>query len=251
MVEASQTSEEAANAATAAAADDAVTPQEVESVEDYLVDAETAIVYAEELIDAYYALYGELAMDTLLLLTEIEEELYVLAEEAAAIEAALVEIDEALLQGLALTEESLVRLESAAQTALSVAANVREQNHAWIEALPTELDGRTSTALAVQPDQVPTDRLSALQGAFGYVDAVRDGLADGKITQGELSSIAQLGANARAGLDAYGGPQLQHLSGSIDGITGQIASGQVPQARANLGGLESALGARPARPSRP
>jgi hypothetical protein len=73
-------------------------------------------------------------------------------------------------------------------------------------------------------------------------------LDDDRISQTELADIAQLGANASAGLNAHGGPQLQRLAGSINDITGQIARGQMPQARANVGNLEASLGTRSSRP---
>jgi len=44
-------------------------------------------------------------------------------------------------------------------------------------------------------------------------------LADGKVSPAELTQIAQSGANAGASIRAQGGPQLQNLAGSIDGIT--------------------------------
>ena len=48
-------------------------------------------------------------------------------------------------------------------------------------------------------------------------------------------------------LEGLAAPQLNQLSGSINGIPEQIARGQVPQAQANPGNLESALGTRPSR----
>ena len=87
--------------------------------------------------------------------------------------------------------------------------------------------------------------------AFQYVDTVREGLVDGKITQLELTNIAQLGANAGTGLKTHGSPQLQELSRSIDTITAQLARGQVPQAKAGVGNLEAALGDRPSPPKPP
>ena len=90
--------------------------------------------------------------------------------------------------------------------------------------------------------------MGALQVAFDYVDAVRQSLADRSISPEEMANIAQLGANAAASLEARGGAALQRLSGSINDITGQLARGQVPQAQAGLGSLESALGSRPSRP---
>ena len=251
VVEATAATQECATAATEAATDETVTQEEVDTVEVYVVDAEEAIAYAEELIYAYYSLYGELATETLILLQAIEEDLATLTGEAAAIEAALQEIDTTLEQGLALAEETITQLEAAAQAASVQAAEIQAQNQTWIQNLQTELENRAAAVLAVQPDNIATDRQAAILSAFDYVDAVREGLADDMISQTELANIALLGANASASLNAHGGPQLQRLPSSINDITGQIARGQTPQAKANLGSLESALGARPPRPSRP
>ena len=256
VAEAAAASGECANAASSAvtegaAADDVISPEEVEAVETYVVDAEEAIAYAEELIYLYYDLYGELAIDTVELLLAIEDDLAVLADEVAAIDDVLQEIDAALDQGLALTEETITQLETAAWEAFGKADAVQAQNQAWADALQAEIESRVQAMLAIQPDSVPGNRQEAILSAFEYVDAVREGLADDKISPAELANIAQLGANASAGLIAHGGPQLQGLAGSIGGITGQIAGGQIPQARASLGTLESALGDRPSRPSRP
>ena len=77
---------------------------------------------------------------------------------------------------------------------------------------------------------------------------VRQSLADRTISQDELANIAQIGANAAAGLSAQGGPQLQQLAGSIDDLTAQLARGQIPQASANLGSLQAMLDSLPSRP---
>jgi hypothetical protein len=256
VTDASTAAEECANAASSAvvggaAADNGISSEEVETVEAYVVDTEEAIAYAEELIDLYNDLYGELAIDTLDLLLDIEDDLAVLADEVAAIDDVLQEIDEALEAGLALTEETITQLETAAWEAFGKAVAVQAQNQAWVDALQAEIESRVQAMIAVQPNNVPGDRQEAILSAFEYVDAVREGLADDKISPAELANIAQLGANASAGLSAHGGPQLQGLAGSIGGITGQIAGGQIPQARASLGNLESALGDRPSRPSGP
>jgi hypothetical protein len=245
--EAAAATQECSTATAQATADDTVTPDEAEAVEVYVSDAEEAIAYAEELINAYYALYGDLAMETLYALDEIEEDLVLMADYLSTMNVALEEIDTLLAQGLALAEETLTQLDTAAETANSVAAGIQAQSQTWLQNLHADLENRTSTALGIQPNNVATDQLGALQSAFDYVDAVRNALGDNKISQTELSGIAQLGANASASLDAHGGIALQQLSGSISDITGQIASGQIPQAKANLGGLESALGSRPSR----
>jgi hypothetical protein len=174
-----------------------------------------------------------------------------MADNMAAINATLQEIDTALGQGLALAEETITQLETAAQTAGAKAAEVQAQNQAWRQGLQSELETRAAAALAIQPNAIPADREAAIQSAFDYLDAVRESMGDDKISRAELGNIAQLGANASAGLNAYGGPQLQRLAGSVNDITGQIARGQMPQAKAGVGNLEASLGTRPSRPSKP
>ncbi len=248
VVEAATSTQQCSDAATAAAADDEVAPGEAETVEAYLVDAEEAIAYAEELISVYYDLYGELATETLVLLQAVEQDLALLAENAAEINVALQEIDATLQQGLALAEETITQLETAAQAASVKAVQIQAQTQGVLQQLQIELEGRAAAALSVPPNSIATDRRSALLSAFDYVDAVREAQADGRISQTELTDLAQLGANASASLQTHGGPQLQRLSGSIDGITGQIARGQLHQVEASLGSLEASLGARPSRP---
>jgi len=242
VVEATTTTEQTATATSEVASDGTVMQEEVDEVETYIYDAEEAIAYTEELIYAYYGLYGELALETLELLIAIEEDLYTMADEIAEVNEILTEIEETP------SEEDVEQLEAAAATVIAIATEVQAQNQEWLEDLQAEIESRAAQALAVAPNAVASNRVKALLSAFDYVDAVREGLSDQQITQPELANIAQLGANAGASLQAQGGPQLQQLPGSINDITTQIARGQMPQAQANLGSLESMLGARPPRP---
>jgi len=236
--------EDCTDATAQAAADAAITQEELEMMAAYLAEAEAAIAYADELAALYYDSYGELATETIALLLAIEEDLSSMAETLATIDTLLQEISTAIEQGSGLAEQTLAQLESAAQAASAVAADVQAQSQGWLPALQAEMEDRVTAALAVQPDNVATNRRAALQSAFEYLEAVRGGLADGSVSQDELAIIAQLGANAAAGLSAQGGAQLGALSGSIEDITAQIARGQVGQARAGLGDLEALLGAR-------
>jgi hypothetical protein len=245
VTEASVTAEEAEDATAEAAADDTITQEEVEEVAACVADAEDAIALANDLIDAYYALYGDLALETLDLLLAVEDDLFTLAGEVAAVGTILLEVESALDQGRDLDEDTIARLEAAVQAAAGDAVDLARQSQDWVRALQDEIQARVANALNVEPSEVAANRVAALGSAFGYVDAVRDGLADNVISQDELAHIAQLGANASAGLSARGGPQLGQLSDSVNQLTGMLAGGQVPLARANLGALESALGARP------
>ncbi|MBN1260193.1 MAG: hypothetical protein JXB35_05890 [Anaerolineae bacterium] len=251
VAEAAAATETCSDAATSATSDDAVTQEEVVAVEISLAGAEEAIAYAEELIDLYYGLYGELAYETLDLLYAIEEDLSVLAQNTADIAVALEEIAVALEQGVALADEALTQLETAAQNAAAMAYEVQAQHQDLMQTVQAELEARLTEALAVPPNAVAADRAGAVQSAFTYIDGVREALADQKLTSSELHTIAQLGANASASLDVAGGPQLQRLAQSVVDITSLAARGQIPQVGASLGQLESALGDRPSLPSRP
>ena len=251
VADAAAATQASAEATTQATADDALTQEEVTTIEVQVAGAEEAIAYAEELLNAYYGLYGELATETLYLLQEIEDDLALMAESTAALAQALGDINNTMAEGVALAEGTISELEATAQAASAKAAEAQAQKEAWKWQLQQEWEHRTSQALNMQPNAIAEDRAGAVQGAFDYLDTVRDALADDKLSPDELAHIAQLGANASAGLNARGGPQLQQLSGNINRITEQLARGQVTHARENLGALEGALGNRPSLPSRP
>ena len=124
-------------------------------------------------------------------------------------------------------------------------AEIQAQAQGWLELLQAELESQAVQALAVQATEIAANRVEALQSAAQYVESVHSALADQYISPQELSAIAQLGANAGASLEAYGGAQLQSLVGSIDALTAQLARGEWPQAQINLGALESAIPSRP------
>ncbi len=244
-VAATQTSSTATNSATA---DGTVTLQEAATLAVYAANAEQAIADAEELMEAYYGLYADLATETLAVLQAIEQDLAAMAGSMATLNATLAEINKTLSQGLALAQQTITQLNTAAKNASDQAAQAQAKAQNWAKSLPAARDKRATAALGMKPSQIASDRQSAILSAFDYVDAVRQAMGDNKITQAELTQVAQLGANASAGLKAQGGPALQQASGSIDRLTNQIARGQVPQAKAGLGSLEASLGARPARP---
>ncbi len=239
----------ASSAAVAeASADDELTAEEIDELLLLVEETQEAVAYAEELLTAYESLYGELAAETVAVLEAMEEDLAIIAAYIEDMAAVLDTMDSALEQGLALAEGAVVRLESVARAAGLKSLELQQQAQEWIGQLPAVLESRSTAALAVQPASIPADRAAAVQSALDYVDAVRQALVDSKLTAQELADIAQLGANAGAGLQAHGGPALQGLAASLNAITAQLARGQVPQAQAALGALEAALGARPARP---
>ena len=105
VTEAVEATEQSSTAATEAAADDVVTPEEVDELAIYVSDAEAAIEYAAELAAIYDDLYGELATETVALLTDVEDDLALLAESAAAMTELLVDMETSLEQGVEITED--------------------------------------------------------------------------------------------------------------------------------------------------
>jgi hypothetical protein len=243
--EAVAATEQASAATSDVTADDTVTYDEAEAVEVYVAGAEQAIAYADELIGVYYDLYGELAVETIELLLAVEDDLEEMATAMIEIAELLIAIEDDLAQGLALAAETVLQLENAAQQAVTNLAQIQSQVGTWAQNLPVERENRAAAIANIQPDNVPADRLATLASGFQFVDQVRAALGDHKLSRDELDIIGQLSANLSAGLSAHGGLQLQGLSGKVSEITGQLARGQVPQARKGLGDFEASLGQRP------
>ncbi len=241
------TSTEAETAINQAAGDGSISQEEYEELVIYVDDLEAAIALAEELITAYYGYYGELAEETLYLLEAIEDDLDALYSYAEEVGTLLAEAELALEQGQQVAQETIDQLVAATENAQARRAEIETAITQLVPQWQAEVQSRLAELDQIIPSQAPANRLDAIQSAFDYVDAVRAALLDQALNAQELANIAQLGANAIAGLESFGGPGLQGLSSNISAITGQLARGQVPQAVSGLGALESALGARPKR----
>ncbi|MBC8505217.1 MAG: hypothetical protein ISR58_03075 [Anaerolineales bacterium] len=245
--EAENASEQASDAVDEAAADGTITQEEIDEIEALLNDLEYAIALANELIYAYYGIYGELATETLYLLQAIEEDLDELAAFAIEMVELALMVEDALMQGLEVATEVVDQLVGVAGNLDDKVASLLEKRGTWKDALSGDLENRVADILNIAANQVAGDRKDAILSAFDFVDSVRNALGDGALSNSELLDIGQLSANARASIDAAGGPLLQSRSGEIGDITSQLARGQLPQAQSGLGALEGALGSRPSR----
>ena len=248
VAEAMAASQEYATATMDATADDTVTQEEVTYVYNYYSSADAAIAYAEELLNAYYYYYGDLATETMAVLYEVEQDLGALAANTAALNNSLQEINATLEQGLAVAEETINQIETAAQTVQTNVAETQAQIEGMVENLHTEIENRAASVLSTRPTNIPTDLPSTIQAGFQYVDAVRGGLSDDKITRDELNKIAEMGANASAGFSKFGGPEHSRTPDAIngpDGVTANLARGRNTQAKEGLGNVEKSLGDRP------
>ena len=229
--------QQATAATTTASSDGAITAEETVNVQVTLTNAEEAIALAEALIGVYNQAYGEYASATLATLQAIESDLTVMAENSEAIAGTLE-------QGSEAASAAIEKIKTAASAASAGAVQAQTDSQGWLTKVQGELENRANGALATQPTEIAKDRQGALQSAAKYLETVRAGLGDGKVSPAELTQIAQTGANASASIKAQGGPQLQNVAGSIDGITKQVARGELPQAKRNLDGLEKSLPAR-------
>jgi DNA repair exonuclease SbcCD ATPase subunit len=238
--EAVAASEETYAATSESTADGTVSEDELYDAIYYLYDAEAAIAYAEELIYAYYDLYGEYISEALDLLYLIEEDLSNMASD-------MEEIASLLEQGAEAATAAIEQLNAAADQAIAHLEEIQSQAEGWVEKVQSSLQGREQEFLNLAPNDIAGNRNDAIHQVYTYLDAVKSAMGDKKIGRDEMQNIAQLGANAQASIQAQGGPGLQNLLGSISGLTSQLAKGQWPQARGGLGGFEASLPARPRR----
>jgi hypothetical protein len=253
VAEAIAASDDAASAVYTTAADDTITAEEATVVYNYYTYADYYVESAEELLATYYDLYDELASEMLDELSAIEEELAQLNTTLASIDESLQEISAALEQGLAISEEMITQLENAALSTQANADELKAQAQDMMAVMQLDQQNRLNEIAQIQPNNVPNDRVSALQSAFSFVDATNLALADDKLSQVELHNLAQLGKNAQAGLPQLGrgttGAASTQLAGKFDEVSQQLARGQISQGRSNLGQIERSLGQRPEAPA--
>lgn len=233
-----------------ATTDDTVTTEEVAYVYEYYYYADYYVEYAEDLIAEYYYLYADLAYEMIAELNAIEAELNQMNDTLSSIDQSLQQISATLEQGLALAEETIAQLETAAQTAQTNAQELKAQSQDMMSTLQLDQQNRASQVSQIQPNNIPTDKLSSLQSAFAFVDFANSALSDNKLTRDELLNLAQLGENAQAGLQQFGGadalgPDLTQFAGKFDEINHQLARGEISRGRSNVAGFESSLGNRP------
>jgi hypothetical protein len=232
--------EEASAATSQAASDGIYTEEEIYETVYYVYDAEAAIAYAEELLYLYYDLYGLYASEALELLYLIEDDL----EELAY---AMTEIEAILSQGAESATAAIEQINTTLANAQVKAEEVRTKAQEHRENLPAVLAERENSFHSLTPTEIASDRDGAILQVYAYLDSVKTAFEDRKVSPDEMRQIAQLAANAKAGIDQGGGPLLQSYGGNIDSITRNISRGAWPTAQRDLGGFETSLPARPRR----
>lgn len=258
VAEAVTATEQTTAAVTSTTSDSAVTTEEVTYVYDYYYYADYYVEYAEDLMAQYYSLYSDLAYEMIDELNAVQGELNQMNDTLSSIDQSLQEINSTLQQGLEVATETIDQLNAAAQQAQSHAAELKSQAQDTLSVLQTDQQNRLDQLAQVQPNNIPTDKLAALQTGFQFIDQAKAAMGDNKLSRDELMGLAQLGANAQAGFQQFGGarggqipglanggPDLSQFTAKFGEITQQFARGQMPQARSNLDGFERSLGQRP------
>ncbi len=238
--EAAAASTEASAAATQAASDGAYTEEELYDTIYYVYDAEAAIAYAEELLYLYYDLYGVYASEALDLLYAVENDLAELAT-------AMMEVEAILSQGAETASAAIEQINAALENVQINASDLQAKVQEYKDNLPAVLEERENTFANLAPTEIAGNRDGAILQVYTYLDSVKTAFGDRKISPNEMGQIAQLAANAQAGINQSGGPLLKGFGGNIDGITRSISRGDWPSAQRDIGGFEASLPSRPTR----
>ena len=215
VAEAVTVSEETYTTTTQAASDGTITEEELAYMMLYYGEIDQAIYYAEELMGAYYALYGDLAYETIELLILIEEDLSNMAQYA----------DEMLVileQGAEYATQSIEQLNQTVATIEQHAGMVQENLPQWQAQVQSDIQTRISEAMATPPQSIATELPDMLAQMEAFTGGIRQGFEDGKISQAELDQIASFGANLKASLTNSGMPALQGLAGQVDTLTNTV-----------------------------
>lgn len=235
----------AADKSLEAIKDGTISAKEQEILYTYWYYSNEVIAYADEVIAAYFARYADLASATMPPLREANGDLKAISEQVQVVLPLLEQIGQALEQGKGQKDKVLRQVETAAETVQTLIDDTQGLVQAWTASLPYATQQRVSRALAVKPKSVAKNRKAAINKANYYAKSVQTAIADQKITQAEMTRIAQFGANAAASLTRKGGADLAGLAGSVNDITAQIAAGKLPSAREELTGFQSALSGNP------
>ena len=218
--------------------DNLVTDDEIYNVFNYVYDAEASINSTLALITQYEEVYGEFASQSIDQLIAIEQDLNQLSATMSEIEALLV-------QGSAAASESIGKLNEITSGLQVSIDDALANKQTWRETLQNDLNSREQRYASLPATEIAADRDGAILQVYAYLDSIKAAFQDRKVSMAEMDTIAQLAANAKASLQAQGGPALQVLGNSIDGFTRQISRGQWPQAQNGIGNFEGSLPQRP------
>ncbi|MCJ7624573.1 MAG: hypothetical protein MUO76_13810 [Anaerolineaceae bacterium] len=193
------------------------------------------------MIGIYYDLYGAYATEALDVHIEMEDEMEMIAQS-------LYDIDQIIQLGAEAATVAIDELNEAIANAEVRYDAFQATAQGWAQTAQTDRAERIQEILSLQPNELAGNYEGTLVLLHEYVDSVKGGFSDGRISADELLDIAQRGANAQASLEQFSRPAIQGFSSSITDLTGMIAGGQWPQAQKELPSFELSLPERPTGP---
>ena len=223
---------------TASTQDNTVTAAETQSMTYYVQVSAQQVDEALALIEQYYAQYGSVSQETLALLQAIETDLNSIADNTASMAQSLQDINATLASGVALAQETITQLNAAASNAQNTAQQAQAQAQAWSKNVKTELETRAQNAASVQANVIANNPLEAAGQLQTYLETARGILQQGTFSTKDIQLLAQQGANTKASLQKFGGANGEPLATAIDRTTQEIARGDLPQARGTYNNLE-------------
>ncbi|MCJ7432908.1 MAG: hypothetical protein MUO77_05410, partial [Anaerolineales bacterium] len=180
--EAIAATEQTTAAVTSATSDGTMTQEEVEDIYADYYAAEYAIAQTEAAMTEYTDAYALLANEMLIEMAAIETELNEIYAVMSEISTLLTEVNTMLAQGLAVTEETINQLETAAQQAQTQAGELKAQALDIKSTLQIDQQNRLDQISQIQPNNIPTDKLAALQSGFQFLDEAKAALGDNKFS---------------------------------------------------------------------
>ena len=224
------------------ASDDTFSAGELEMLMNYYSLSQSEIEYALILAEMYLDIYrdlGEETIDLLYLVVGDLENLSSMSDEATVL---IYIMQNIINNGRTVTSDDVAILLEHSHQYNDLLTILGNRSGEWFTALQEDLPIRAEKYLKMKPDDVANNNVQAQTMARNYVTNVRDALGDGFLSSSELKSIAQLGANVEASFQSLKLPDSSNVSESIDGITSNLARGQLPTAAANIGQLEGLVG---------
>jgi len=239
--EAVQASDQASAATADATADGALTEAELEELY-YLYyltleETEQALALAGE----YSALYSDLLDLTISELEDLEAELQLVLDTTNEVIAALDDIALTVEQGGLVAQQTLDNLQQLNQQISENAGMIRDHVPGWQNVRAQEFNRLADQALSIAPNEIAGSRAGALAQVRDYVQAAETAISDGRFSLAELNTLSQLGANASASLNQFGGDDLIGFPNAINSLTGSFARGQLLEVDLVLGSLQNSL----------
>ena len=245
VADATVATESYADATTQATADDSVTIAEVQTIEIYVYGAEEAIALAEEMLYLYDDLYADLTYTAINDMEALIVELDELNQNLEEMMVVLGDINTTLASGLALAEETITQLETAAANATTQAAAAQAQAQAWQQLVQAEIANRIVLLDNIQPQTIAATQQEAINQVVTFLSTVQNAFEDETLSLPELTAITQMSADTVASLQSQGGPQLQTLATGIDTATMQMAAGNLNAALVGLNDVNNLVATLP------